>query len=454
MADTTYTLNDAKKNKNVATIGALNTVYDSLLTTIDREHDFFASRTADIYTVQGSVDDLAGLYSITAANNGDIYNVKNAVGNVSGQNYVCLKTYKVEDDTYKVQEYTLSTDTAVTAGTLYYKADSRGGAYTPVPFNELTAAKVNPSGSGWYIKEYVPLMVDGVTVTKSNISSHYDLLWDALGGMVGAATQDSLGLIKLGAEKKTQETERGVYLDGNQKACIDIPTATGSTLGLIKSNTTGNSTDGFTRQVTVENGVGTVAMPEQFSGKSITVTNTGGNALTIEGQSISNGEATTAALVVNGGIVAISGITASAVYHAVWNDISDAIEVQDDLDLTPGCCYCFDGKEYHKSRKYCEKGIVGLHSDTAGSILGKKGRHRELDVSIGGFVLAYVDKLYRPGTPLTSAPDGILTRMKAKDVLLHPERLVAVFWKDEPSEEWGSDTRKVKVDGRRWVKVK
>lgn len=160
------------------------------------------------------------------------------------------------------------------------------------------------------------------------------------------------------------------------------------------------------------------------------------------------------ALWVKGRLSVSNCISASKVYHAVWNDISDAIEVQDDLKTDPGYCYFFDGTEYHRTTRYCQKGIIGIHSDTAGSVLGRKGKHKELDISVGGFVLAYVDKYYEPGTPLTSAPDGKLTKMSLWSRVFHSERLVATYWKPEMEAEWGDDTHTVEVNGRHWVKVR
>ena len=160
------------------------------------------------------------------------------------------------------------------------------------------------------------------------------------------------------------------------------------------------------------------------------------------------------ALKVTGSARISEALSATKVYHAVWNDISDAIEVQDTLKTDPGYCYFFDGKEYHRTGKYCQKGIIGIHSDTAGSVLGRKGKHKELDISVGGFVLAYVDKEYAPGTPLTSAPNGRLTKMSLISRILHPERLVATYWKKETNKEWGDESHKVEVNGRHWVKVR
>ena len=47
-----------------------------------------------------------------------------------------------------------------------------------------------------------------------------------------------------------------------------------------------------------------------------------------------------------------------------------------------------------------------------------------------------------------------INAMKSKDKQRFPEKIVATYWKDEPAEEWGSDNRKVKVNGRKWVKIK
>ena len=48
----------------------------------------------------------------------------------------------------------------------------------------------------------------------------------------------------------------------------------------------------------------------------------------------------------------------------------------------------------------------------------------------------------------------MLTEIKLEDKRDYPERIIATYWKNEPAEEWGSDTRKVKVNGRKWVKIK
>lgn len=147
-------------------------------------------------------------------------------------------------------------------------------------------------------------------------------------------------------------------------------------------------------------------------------------------------------------------VSAPSVYGAVWNDLSDSIPVDDDCNLEHGYCYCFDGEKYTKSSKYLDNGIIGIHSDTFGFRMGYEEGKKKMDVAVSGFVLAYVDKEYKPGTPLTCTENGYLTEIKKEDKIEYPEKIVATYWKNEPAEEWGSEDRKVKVDGRKWVKIK
>ena len=86
--------------------------------------------------------------------------------------------------------------------------------------------------------------------------------------------------------------------------------------------------------------------------------------------------------------------------------------------------------------------------------MGHKEGVKELSVSVSGFVLAYVDKEYPVGTPLTAGPDGYLTEIKKKDKAYYPERILATYWKSESADTWGNDFRRVQVNGRKWVKVK
>ena len=167
--------------------------------------------------------------------------------------------------------------------------------------------------------------------------------------------------------------------------------------------------------------------------------------------------ANTGALLVSGGAYVEGHIrvgTNGGVYGALWNDLADSIVVNKDAKIEAGYCYCLKDNKYIKSSKYLDNGIIGIHSDTYGFKMGEKAGEKQLDCAVAGFVLAYVDKDYLPGTALTCTKDGRLTKMKSKDKQRFPEKIVATYWKDEPAEEWGSDNRKVKVNGRKWVKIK
>jgi hypothetical protein len=164
----------------------------------------------------------------------------------------------------------------------------------------------------------------------------------------------------------------------------------------------------------------------------------------------------TGALVVQGGVGVGGALYATTVANAIWNDIADCIEVPDDLEIGEGLVYVMnDDGTYNPSTKYLDDGIMGIASDTYGFKVGAKEGKNELPIAIGGFVLAYVDKVYKVGTPLTAGPNGTLTEIQLKDKRDYPERIVATFWKTELADTWGnSPSRSVAVGGRMWVKVR
>lgn len=143
--------------------------------------------------------------------------------------------------------------------------------------------------------------------------------------------------------------------------------------------------------------------------------------------------------------------TASKVYNAVWNDIVDFLEVDESTPISFGKVYIADEDgRYKPSTKYLDEGIVGLVSDTYGFGVGHNPDKKQLPIAIGGFVLAEVDQIYKPGTPLTSSADGRLTEIKIEDKRDYPERIVATFLKAEKAEEWNG----INVRGRHWVRVR
>lgn len=162
----------------------------------------------------------------------------------------------------------------------------------------------------------------------------------------------------------------------------------------------------------------------------------------------------TGAVVISGGLGVQGNIYGSKVWGCVWNDLADCIDVPESTDLEYGYCYCFDGENYYKSTEYLNDGIIGIHSDTAGFCMGKKENEKQMNVAVAGFVLAYVDKEYSVGTPLTCKENGILTKLKEEDISKNPHKIVGTFWKTEPCEKWGAEGKEVEVNGRMWVRVK
>ena len=162
----------------------------------------------------------------------------------------------------------------------------------------------------------------------------------------------------------------------------------------------------------------------------------------------------TGAVVISGGLGVQGNIYGSKVWGCVWNDLADCIDVPESTDLEYGYCYCFDGKNYYKSTGYLDDGIIGIHSDTAGFCMGKRENEKQMNVAVAGFVLAYVDKEYECGTALVATKEGKLTKANRATRLLHPERIVATYYKKEKEDLWGPKSNKIKVNGRSWVKIK
>ena len=80
-------------------------------------------------------------------------------------------------------------------------------------------------------------------------------------------------------------------------------------------------------------------------------------------------------------------------------------------------------------------------------------------MAVAGFALAYVDKPYKPGTPLTCTENGYLTEIKEEDIENNPHKIIGTFWKEEWKEWWGFKVPQcnehiVEVNGRMWIKIR
>jgi hypothetical protein len=148
----------------------------------------------------------------------------------------------------------------------------------------------------------------------------------------------------------------------------------------------------------------------------------------------------------------ISGnLSATRVYNAVWNDIADFLEVDEDIDIEYGKAYFRDNNGKVRKTNKRNSYSIGIASDTFGFGVGRKDENsKQIPIAIGGWVLACVDNIYKAGTPLIATKDGNLTKASLLTKSFYPERIIAVFDREEKEEFWN----KIKVAGRCWVKVK
>lgn len=144
---------------------------------------------------------------------------------------------------------------------------------------------------------------------------------------------------------------------------------------------------------------------------------------------------------------------AEKIWTSVWNDLADFQKLAFGEISNPGKCY-YDTKEGAKICNIrCQKSVIGICTDTFGLSVGT-GIKNGIAIAISGWTLAYVDKEYESGTPLTNDENGNLTEMTIDEIHNNPERLVAIYKKKEENGIWGPQGKEILVNGRHWVKVK
>lgn len=140
---------------------------------------------------------------------------------------------------------------------------------------------------------------------------------------------------------------------------------------------------------------------------------------------------------------------ATKVYNVDYNDVADFQKVDDKIIY--GKVYRLTENGAKICTERCQLGAIGICSDTYGFGIGKKTK-QSAPFAVSGWTLAYVDRQYEPGTPLTNDKNGNLTKITDEEKQRYPERLVALYDKPELREFWGINNE-VNVDGRHWVKV-
>lgn len=134
------------------------------------------------------------------------------------------------------------------------------------------------------------------------------------------------------------------------------------------------------------------------------------------------------------------------IYNAVWNDYADYWDIAYETEVTPGLCYADYGFGLVKPKRRADPRVIGICTDTFGYGMGD--RPGRAPIAVSGFVLAYVDKKYLPGTLLTNREDGMLTKARIIDILFH--RVYAKYVRPEPEKMFNNT---IAVNGRHWVKV-
>ena len=222
-----------------------------------------------------------------------------------------------------------------------------------------------------------------------------------------------------------------------QNGTIDLNS---KTLTVTSNSTITNTTSGSTITLTGVGAIDATSMTlTTSSGASLNISNTLGNTNPTSGTALA----------------CTGGISAAKVYNAVWNDLADSIEVPSDTELEYGYCYKYKDEKVYNTDKYADPNVLGIHSDTAGMVLGIKPSHIKcINLAVAGVVLAYVDKEYECGTALVATKEGKLTKANRATRLLHPERIVATYYKKEKEDLWGPKSNRIKVNGRSWVKIK
>lgn len=264
------------------------------------------------------------------------------------------------------------------------------------------------------------------------------------------ATKDANGLMSSADKSKLDSVASDAEVNQNAFSNVTVESTTISadsktdTLTLAAGNNITLTPDAANGKITISSSY--VVASTSASGIVTTDTQAFAGAKTFADTTDSTNN-TSGAVIVSGGLGVAKNIYAGAVHNAVWNDLVDCMEVPEDTSLEFGYCYSWKGDSVIKS-SHSSKNCIGIHSNTAGFVMGEK-KTKTIQAAVAGFALAYVDKLYQEGTPLTWGDGGVLTKCSLLKRVLHPERIIATFYKEEKEEKWHN----LPVSGRHWVKI-
>lgn len=136
--------------------------------------------------------------------------------------------------------------------------------------------------------------------------------------------------------------------------------------------------------------------------------------------------------------------------NAIWNDYADYIEIDENIKEEPGKVYVVGLNGLAKvANKRAQRGSVGICTDTYGYATGEDKNKNQIPIGVSGFVLAYIDKIYIPGTELVSNKNGGLTKANLFEKIFKRECIIGTFYKEEKDSNWNGS----KVNNRHWVKI-
>jgi hypothetical protein len=270
---------------------------------------------------------------------------------------------------------------------------------------------------------------------------------NALGGISGALTGNAVSASRL-------QTARTIALSGGAVGSVSFDGSANVSIAVTITNNGHTHTSANISDAT-ESNIGNTVVRRNASGNF--------SAGTITATLAGNASSATTADQVRGvnfyiGTTNPTGVTrlnadcylyATRVYNSVWNDIADLLDIEDGVTIEPGKVYVKDSTGHRQSKRYAEKGSLGIASDTYGFGVGQKENTNQLPLAIGGIVLAYVDREYQCGTPLVSTQDGNLTEANIFIKIFASERILATYYKPERNKHWNN----VEVKNRSWVKV-
>ena len=394
-------------------------------------------------TVNGSttLDSLTGSIKIGSATD--------ASGNATGVASVVVPSGKTLtlDGTATASSLTLGGSATIESSTIK-NATLDGGTVNlnskTLTINDASNGKINGSTI-----DSTSTIKNGTIDLKDGSNSYTFTVNKPSNGKINGSTIDSTSTIQNGTVNLNSKTltindaSNGKITSGTiESATIQNGTINlnSGTLNVTSTSTITTITEGDT--TTIE-GVGAI------DAKSMTLTTSSGVSLNIVNSLGAENPDNGTALYCSG------GISAKKVYNAVWNDLADSIEVPSDTELEYGYCYKYKNGKVYKTDEYADPNVLGIHSDTAGMVLGIKPTHIKcINLAVAGVVLAYVDNEYECGTPLVATKEGKLTKANKMTRVLHPERIVATYFRKENNDFWGPSSNKIAVNGRSWIKIK